>query len=137
MFTAKKFSVCFLSFLLACVSLGCNSGPAISPVSGTVKFEEGSFPACEIASVQFVPVQRTDISQTSTGMIQADGTYKLSTFNPDDGAMPGEYKVTFQIHKTYIGRESLVAPEFTDHTTTPFTVTVKSGRNKFDFTVKK
>jgi hypothetical protein len=127
----------WLGFGCLWLLIGCNSGPAVYPVSGTVKFEDGSVPTGEMASVQFIPVQRTEISQTCSGSIQLDGSYKISTFNPEDGALPGEYKVTFIIHKTYVGRESLVAPEFTDFNTTPLTATVKSGRNKFDFTIKK
>jgi hypothetical protein len=128
--------------LLSCAAglllLGCgDAGPKVYPVTGTVKYEDGSVPVGEIVEVHFQPSGSKPATNPATGAIQPDGSFRLSTFGPEDGALPGEYKVTFNILKAYIGAESLVAPEYADVARTPVTAQVKPGRNTFDFVVKK
>jgi hypothetical protein len=94
----------FLPLMLVVFALGCDGGPLLIPVKGTVKFEDGSIPAGE----------------------------------PGDGVYAGDYKVVFEIYKTYIGRESLVQPEFEKIATSPLTAKVEKGaKNEFAFVVKR
>lgn len=117
----------------AAVFCGCvkNDGPV--PVTGTVKYPDGSIPAGEVCDVRF----EREGGKMARGVIGADGTFKLTTMEPDDGAFPGQYKVCLEVFKTYMGRESVVAPEFEKMSTTPLNADVKRGdKNHFDFVVK-
>jgi hypothetical protein len=122
---------------------GCGgpTGPKRVPVSGTVKYEDGSIPTGAVTVIRFEPARAGNAADPNTkaasGTIQPDGSYQLTTVEENDGAFPGEYKVTFTVMKDYGDNISLVAPEFTDAATTPHSATVTlDGKNKFDFTIK-
>jgi hypothetical protein len=72
--------------------LGCGDDTGIGkryPVSGTVKFKG------EPLAKGRIDFQPTDPAKArpATGEIR-DGEYSLTTLSPDDGALPGQYKVT-------------------------------------------
>ena len=46
-----------------------------------------------LGRVIFNPVDRAQC-QEAIGEVEADGTFRLTTFEKDDGAVPGEYIVT-------------------------------------------
>jgi len=73
---------------LACGSKGL-PGPGTEAVSGSVKFQ-GS-PLAD-AVVIFHP--NTKEGRSAVGKTTAAGTFQLMTVKTDDGAMPGEYRVT-------------------------------------------
>src|SRR5262245_35616364 len=78
-------ALCFSACLAGC------GGDGIYPVEGKVVLADGS-PATELkgALVTFnLPEKQT----SARGNIQADGTFRLTTNRPDDGALAGEYKV--------------------------------------------
>src|SRR5438477_10167409 len=86
---ARRFTRAAALLLLPLVS-GCGrSGPY--PVEGKVVWEDGS-PAKELAMAQVV-FDLPEMQISSRGSIQPDGTFRLTTYKPNDGAMPGEYKV--------------------------------------------
>ena len=129
----------YFAYLIAVVLMGCNSS-GVYPVSGKVTFTDGPMPQAEVATIRFEPVPGTtkaNQSKPASGRIAADGSYKLTTLEPDDGAFVGEYKVTFTIRKEYMGQGTLVDPKFTSATTTPHSTKVKAGTNKFDFEVTR
>ena len=124
-------------------SFGCGgtTGPKRVPVSGTVKYEDGSIPTGAVTAIRFEPARGGNAADPNTkaasGTIQPDGSYQLTTVEENDGAFPGEYKVTFSVMKDYGDNISLVAQEFTNAATTPHSATVTlDGENKFDFTIK-
>ena len=125
----------FFASFAAILCAGCNAS-GVYPVSGTVKFTDGPMPMSEVATIRFEPIEGTtkkDQAKVASGRIAADGSYKLTTLEPDDGAYRGEYKVTFIMRKEYMGTGSLVDPKFTSAATTPHSAKVTSGSNKFDF----
>ncbi len=71
--------------------MGCNSQKTY-PVEGIVQFRDGK-PAKELAG-GFVNFEAVDGKLSAQGEIQADGTFRLGTFKPTDGAPPGPYHVT-------------------------------------------
>jgi hypothetical protein len=88
-------------FCLAAVTVcgffgGCSGGEvATVPVHGKVTM--GGKPLTGgIVSFQPVQIAAGLPNHISQGAIQADGQYTLSSFRPDDGAVPGEYTVTIQ-----------------------------------------
>jgi hypothetical protein len=118
---------------------GCNHKGYVSyPVSGTVKYADGSVPVGEITTVLFSPKVPDAKLKSASGNIQADGKFVLSTIEPDDGAYPGEYKVTVSVLKTYLGSEQVILAKFTNPDTTPLVATVgPNEKNVFDFVVEK
>ena len=86
----------FLGLLAVSVVSGCSGGtegdadrPARTLVSGKVTYDGNSV---EGATVVLVPSSQG--GKPATGLTDASGMFKLRTFETDDGALPGEYKVT-------------------------------------------
>lgn len=128
-----------ITSLAAVVLTGCNTS-GVYPVSGKVTFTDGPMPQAEVATIRFEPVAGTtkeNQSKPASGRIAPDGSYQLTTLEPDDGAYVGDYKVVFTIRKEYMGQGTLVDPKFTSASTTPLSATVKAGSNKFDFEVTR
>ncbi len=67
--------------------LGCDRNPKTVPVSGRVVFNGVPL---TFGSVMFQP----NAGPVATGVIQADGTFSLSAFEPGDGALPGKHRVS-------------------------------------------
>jgi hypothetical protein len=81
------------------------------PVSGTL-FRMGQ-PVAE-ATVIFEPLGSTP---AATGTTDANGQFRLTTFDIDDGAVPGEYKVAVRKVQVIPGNRPSEAPD--DLATTP------------------
>lgn len=75
---------------LLAVAAGCGDGkPRLYPVTGSVTVK--GRPA-DGAVVRLYPAAGGP--HMPAGVVQADGSFKLTTFLPDDGAPAGDYKVT-------------------------------------------
>jgi hypothetical protein len=148
-----------LAPLLGLLLAGCNSSnrPATYPVSGTVTMNGQPL---EGATVVFVPTEGAVGQQAATGITDAAGKYKLSTYVTDDGANAGEYRIkvskydgkkpTKEEQERYISYEeeqkiqfagderptppakNLLPPKFGDDSTSGLTYTVTKGSNTFD-----
>jgi hypothetical protein len=73
---------------------GCGgSGPSTIPVTGEVAYRDGaSLPLG--GRVVFVSVSSGgEKGHTAKGQFSSDGKFQLTTFEENDGAVPGEYKV--------------------------------------------
>jgi hypothetical protein len=74
---------------------GCDRSPyQLAPVHGTVTVADK--PMFQ-GKVMFGPIARPgeeNPGKPAFGAIQADGQYRLTTFNPDDGAIVGEHWAT-------------------------------------------
>lgn len=66
---------------------GCKRHPRVVPVSGVVRYNGKPLP---FGSILFQPNK----GQTAAGDIQADGSFKLSSYADDDGAVPGSHRVS-------------------------------------------
>ena len=81
-----------LSLLLLTLVAGCGGGAvdppelAVVPVSGKVKW--GSETPVG-ARVTLIPAARTEGAVNSTGVVGADGSFKISSYGTDDGAPVG------------------------------------------------
>jgi hypothetical protein len=82
------------SFVVALVA-GCGSTTyETAPVHGTVAIDDK--PLYQ-GKIRFAPIAKGENTQTGKpafGTIQPDGTYRLTTFEPNDGAVVGEHWVT-------------------------------------------
>ena len=121
---------------------GCNAGAGPFPVEGTVVWEDDGTPAKELhlGSVIFdLPEKQTG----ARGMIQADGTFRLTTNQLNDGALAGDYKVlVVGGGRKPMGDGSTLAPghmdtRYADPSSTDLTATVKPGVNKITLKVKR
>ncbi len=77
--------------------LGCSADDGLGrryPVSGTVKYK--GEPVAK-GQISFVPAKGGN-TQGASGVIE-NGSFSLSTLAPGDGALPGDYKVTFGAHQ--------------------------------------
>ena len=80
--------------LLVVCAPGCNRGPAMGKVSGSVSLDGTPL---KFGSVMF---QNVSGGQPSVGEIQPDGSFVLSTFRPEDGAIVGNHKVRVVCYST-------------------------------------
>jgi hypothetical protein len=69
--------------------VGCGSGGK-HKVSGVVKLDGQPLPG---AVVTFYPFDGTK-GKMASGTTDNDGNFQLTTSKPNDGALPGEYKIT-------------------------------------------
>ena len=65
---------------------GCSTEPPTFPVAGIVRFTSG-----EPVRVGTVELKSIEHGIHARGQIQTDGTFSLSTFHEDDGAVAGKH----------------------------------------------
>jgi len=135
-----------LAALFATLSLatGCNNRPATYPVTGTVKFEDGT--PLVGGTVEFRNVT-TDIAKqiNARGEIGPDGQYQLTSFESNDGAIAGEHQVCVfppaQDTPGSLDSEPPPSPlerRFQAYDTSGLSYTVKpEGKNEYHITVGK
>lgn len=139
------------AFALAALMCGCSeSGLRLVPAQGKVQFAGGTIPSGEVMVIRFEPTAGGDEQpagpqvagkspaqqqrKAAAGNIKPDGTFVLSTNEPEDGAYEGRYKVTLSMWKTYLGHEPLISSKYERPETTPLEATVKAGEaNDFRF----
>lgn len=85
--------VCLAFLMIACL-LGCQShevshNPGVDVVPTSVKVIFDGKPV-EGARVSLSPI---DAQQSASGVTDAEGIAKLTTFDPNDGVAPGKYRV--------------------------------------------
>jgi hypothetical protein len=125
-------------FALAVVALmggACGSGVALHPARGKVLV--AGKPAVG-ATVVFHPAKSSAESayRTPAGVVQADGSFILSTFAPGDGAPAGEYIVAISPSRDAGDAKSKsaapikLALKYGDIHQTPLRATVVEGANE-------
>lgn len=127
--------------LLTAFLTGCGGG--VGPVEGRVAWKDGA-PARELAGCQVIfdlPEKQT----SARGTIQADGSFRLTTNKPDDGALAGDYKVLL----IEVGRKprggpdstelapGLIDARYADPSTTDLRATIPPGGGKVTLTVER
>jgi hypothetical protein len=130
-----------LGLLVVLVLSGCSTG--IYPVEGKVVWKDGT-PATELKGAHVV-FNHPEKSIGARGYVQEDGSFRLTTNRPNDGALAGEYRVLIVeiARKTLGGPDaSAIAPgamdsRFSDPSTTDLRATVKPGTNRVTLTVER
>jgi len=77
--------------LLGVILIGCG-GRGTTPVRGVITLEGTPVAG---ATVLFMP-DGEDGCRPASGFTSSDGTFRLTTYKPDDGALPGNYRVLIQ-----------------------------------------
>jgi hypothetical protein len=116
---------------------GCGSGTY--PVRGHLVYEDGQ-PVTELAGFT-VTFTSTSVGKSSIGEIQEDGSFRLTTLSPNDGAFPGEYKVILtQPHREPERpekRNPVVDLAYENPEKTNLTATVEPKANEFTFKLRR
>jgi hypothetical protein len=124
--------------VLAGILSGCGQSETVT-VTGTVMLN--GQPAAN-AEVIFTPSK----GRVASGSTDAAGRFTLSTAKPNDGAVPGDHKVTVVEYyppgkpppMTVKGAPSRFPPEYADTSQTPLAAKVERGKtNDFTFDIKK
>jgi hypothetical protein len=88
---------------LVLLAVGCGGPGKPVKVEGIVTLDGKPLPG---ATVTFAPVGG---GRSASGRTDADGSFRLTTFRTDDGALPGEYKVMVVAEKEaeerFVGRD--------------------------------
>ncbi len=138
------------TLLAVSLLVGCNSQvdpnrPEVAIVTGTVTYRQQPV---EGAAVLFSPNEST--GHAATGLTDAQGQYRLRTFAPGDGAVPGQYTVTVSKHDmstanpdleddlaaelkndasdVLIGPKSLLPERYSSNETSKLTATVSASQ---------
>lgn len=126
---------CTTSLLvLLTLAAGCGKTGDLVPVTGKVKYADGSPLSFEAGSVIF---QAAEGSGNASGAVQSDGTFTMMTKRSDDGVKPGTYKVAVQLWKNYSKLLPAVASKYADPDTSGLEATVDADHTDFDFTVEQ
>jgi hypothetical protein len=120
---------------------GCGrGGPEMARVSGKVTYQGKPVVKGTIAFLPVAPGGRA-----ATGEIGPDGSYRVQTEEPNDGAQLGEYRVTISAHdepvldytpRVPVQPKLLVPAQFENPETSGLKKTVERGSNVFDFDLK-
>jgi len=100
------------------------------PVSGRVVLANGK----PLAAGRVVLVPDESTGAPSSGEIQADGQFRLTTKSPDDGAVPGRYKVRVEPAESARGktRKPPFPVRYLDEDTSNIVVTVNAESTTLD-----
>ena len=136
----NRFYLCLsaagLFFIFA--SAGCdNKGTA--PVSGKVKFKDGS--DVSVLAGYSLTFEAEGIKTSAVGEVAADGTFKLSTYGANDGALPGKYRVAIlppaNPDPDKPPTKSKILGKYGDLRTSELNAEIKPGRNDIELTVER
>jgi hypothetical protein len=122
-----------VALLILVAAAGCG-GSKLYPVEGKVIFPDDT--PLTAGTVEFGPVDK-DAILAPRGEIQADGTFRMSTFKEGDGAPEGEYRVLVTPPENADPdrpRPKSFDPRFTSFEKSGLKYTVKPGKNEF-FTI--
>jgi hypothetical protein len=108
----------FATALVAVLFVGCDDRPERVPVSGTVTIDGQPV---EHGTVMVVPANM----KPAYGTIGPGGKFSLTTFEENDGVVPGTHKVTVTATEPQQGGQKWHAPQkYSDLAQTDATVTV-------------
>ncbi len=139
---------CFVACVLLPALIGCSSEITydVVPVSGTVKFADGSVPTGEIATISFhpdaagLPDGTFKAQPSATGDLQKDGSFQLTTFG-QPGAVVGHHKVVITIIAKYPGDPAtsplVISPKYSSAENTTLEAEVTADTSFFELTVEK
>lgn len=128
---SKYFAFGFLSAIVV-LAIGCDSGPKMGTVSGTVTMD--GEPAANL-EVSFNP-KEAGSGTTAIGYTDASGTYHLSYPGGKTGAPVGDYGVSIVPAETDGEGGSPISVPACYNTATTLSYTVNAGENTANFELK-
>ncbi len=75
-------------------TVGCSRGDRLEtyPIDGKIVFSNGNPFAG--GSQSFIVFQSKEHGVTATGVVELDGSFKVGTYDPEDGAVAGRHRVS-------------------------------------------
>jgi hypothetical protein len=122
--------------LLTAVTVGCSSNRP-QPVQGKIVFSDGAA-ATELAG--YLVGMDSGGPEGANGVVQPDGSFRVGTFENDDGAMPGKYKVSLTPPDPPLDQPvppPIIDPKYSNVETSGLTVEIKPGDNPVTLTVER
>jgi hypothetical protein len=122
--------------LLLISAPGCD-GAKLYPVEGAIVYPDGeAVTGLAGASVEFDPIAG---KEGARGEVQPDGTFRLGTHKPGDGAAPGEYRVCIQPPLPALDRPAprVLDRRYENVATSGLRVTIKAETNHVRLEVEK
>ena len=133
-----------VSTLLLLTFAGCGEGlPPTYPVEGRVVLPDGK--PLSGGLVEFQSIGGEGMSVNASGTIGADGSFRLTTYKEDDGAVAGRHRAIVRPPREDLdiedaataGRpEPIIDPRFENYDTSGLEFTVKEGANRFTIPVE-
>lgn len=111
------------------------------PVRGTLHFEGSPAADALVTFYRFDGADKRPV-RVADGLVEADGTFTVSTYSANDGAPAGEYLVTAVWHRPRADAEgkrgpNLLPERYSKPDSSGLKATVKDGVNEFKFDLKK
>ena len=123
--------------VLACL-VGCGESKT-SPVNGRVKLKDGS--DVSVLKGYSLTFESEGGKSSSVGEVNADGTFQLSTFGANDGAVPGKYRVAINPlinpNPDKPPTKSKLSAKYENLESSGLTVEVKPGQNNIELELDK
>jgi hypothetical protein len=115
---------------------GCGSD--FNPVTGRVTFPDGT-PLEE--GIVICEMKQGDKTVMARGNLERDGSFKLGTLQPGDGAAPGKYQVLVVPRALTDAEKATIPPlidsKFERFETSGLELEVKEGKNELNISVTK
>ena len=115
---------CVFVVTAAFLSTGCGEEHTTHPVRGKVTFKDGT--PVKMGTVVF---STKESRRSSKGIIAEDGSFQLTSYEPNDGAEVGPHVVTVTANPD-------VDPKYGNYDTSKIEVEVKEGENDFKIEVE-
>ena len=127
-----------LAFVLitALVAAGCG-GKRPYPVEGKIVFSDGT---AATALAGFLVGMDSGGQVGANGMVQADGSFRVGTYENDDGALPGKYRVSLTPPDPPLDQPApkpIIDPKYGDFATSGLNAEIKAGSNPITLTVER
>ena len=134
--------------LIACtlftvVLTGCG-GATTYPIRGKVVFKDTKAPATELAGY-VITLESIDGNVSANGVVKADGTFEVSTYELGDGAVPGRHRVALNApmsHELIEGPGAaetapLIPDKYGSPATSGLEITVSSSRQEVELVLER
>jgi hypothetical protein len=132
-FVIRYSSLVILSVAIVWLA-GCGGGdrPKTIPISGRVTID--GQPPGEVGRLHFTPTQAAEgySKRPAGGAFTADGTYRVMSWEPDDGLVPGHYTVSLMpgdLSKTAI------PPKYRESGTSGLEVDVPADEDRIEYNI--
>ncbi len=140
MTVVQRSVISMIAMQMLVVSIGCGSSDSKATAKVEGKITASGQPVTG-GSMNFQPVGTgtSGVGKAASGTVQSDGTFKLTTYQPDDGAVIGKHRVTFTppVPPTPDvppgGHAAEVKIPYSGLVPAPAEVEIKAGDNKLTF----
>lgn len=142
MFSTKKLAAVMLCCTLVSL-IGCSGNQATYEVAGKVEFEDGTSP--KFGDVEFYS---PEFKLNARGKIKRNGTFTVTTFEEDDGAVLGHHDIVImQQVGSYLmanadvdvdhDHGALIDKSHFDYRTSGLSCEIVEGKNEVNLVIKK